>query len=281
MERISAYEAEDRGSIPLRTAKKGKYMLLLGNKDYYDSMVNSAGIDKSIVYNRKLETIIFSKSNSAAIKQYFNTDIDPYVLFSKCMTDAYSSSFSNSQRYIHGLIYFCGKFYPYAIRSINALHFVFDEVVKTNKTFAKYIGSEIFITPDDLRADLETDAKYTNNRAKTKDNHYRSIFYVDDKQLRPIKNFLIENKICCCNFIMTRSFLGDLDIRCMEINPILSDYKFYRVKHITQAYQELGQYISNELADTMNPNTEPLTEKESLMRHGFDKMSFKKCKQGK
>lgn len=263
-------------------------MLLLGHKDYYDSFVSVAGIDKSIVYNRKLKIFVLAgratiTSQYSSLRDHFDADVDVNQLFSSCITKAYG--LSRNDNYVYGLMYFCGKFYPYAFSSnVSTISYFAHEASRNNMSIAKYLDSirldplKFIVTPDDI-------PRYENTinvgKNKISKNIEYAVFNIDDRALKPVKDFLIANKVCICNFMSTRSFMGDATLCCVEIDSVLSDYKFYRTKHMAQAYQELMQYISNELADTMELDPAPLTEKESLMRHGFNKMSFKKCKQGK
>jgi hypothetical protein len=68
--------------------------------------------------------------------------------------------------------------------------------------------------------------------------------------------------------------------RVVEINPKLSDYSFYKVVDPFTAYQEIVQFLGT-FVHPDSTTSEPLTEKQSLQKHGMDNMSFKKPKSKK
>jgi len=65
--------------------------------------------------------------------------------------------------------------------------------------------------------------------------------------------------------------------KIVEINPKLSDYRFYKVVDPFTAYQEIVQFLGT-FVHPDSTTSEPLTEKQSLQKHGMDNMSFKKPK---
>jgi len=57
------------------------------------------------------------------------------------------------------------------------------------------------------------------------------------------------------------------------LNPRLVDYEFYKIVQPADAFQQISQFISNDLAVQKDPL--PLSDKDRIMAHGMDKWSFR------
>ena len=83
-------------------------------------------------------------------------------------------------------------------------------------------------------------------------------------------------------FVITTDFTDDKyrygHDQKIILNPKLEDWKFFRIKDIYTAYQDISMYIGNELAEDKN-NAWPVPDKLKAESHGFDKYSFRKEKQ--
>ena len=64
---------------------------------------------------------------------------------------------------------------------------------------------------------------------------------------------------------------------CLRVNPILSDYGFQKIKNNFDAYQDISMYLSNNLANTMDPNP-VVTDELKAHAHGFNEWSFRRHK---
>jgi hypothetical protein len=69
------------------------------------------------------------------------------------------------------------------------------------------------------------------------------------------------------------------DQRTLKVitNPFLRELEFYRVVDPYTAFQEISQYLGNELA--RQPETGDVPDKYKIAQHGFDKWSFRKLPQ--
>lgn len=62
------------------------------------------------------------------------------------------------------------------------------------------------------------------------------------------------------------------------INPCLKDYAFFKVTDTIQAYQEIEQFVSNELASLIQPNMPVGNDEIVGTSKGFDRYSFRNAK---
>jgi hypothetical protein len=62
----------------------------------------------------------------------------------------------------------------------------------------------------------------------------------------------------------------------VELNPCLKDMQFYRYHDAHTAYQEISQYLGNELAVQKDPNVPVGNDVTLASSKGFDKWSFRK-----
>ncbi len=61
-------------------------------------------------------------------------------------------------------------------------------------------------------------------------------------------------------------------------NPVLADYKFYKIVDAFQAFQELSMFISGVLGGN-SPKMVEISDKIRIAKHGFNEMSFRKEKE--
>jgi hypothetical protein len=73
---------------------------------------------------------------------------------------------------------------------------------------------------------------------------------------------------------------GDAGYRLI-LNPVLADYKFYRIVDSYTAYQEIEMFMNNQIVRPDDPYIEPVSDKIKAESHGFDKFSFRKDKKVK
>jgi len=211
-------------------------MLIISKfKDYYDGVVGTYGIDKTIVFNRELDVIDDNKIYSlfrdlTRINQFYTFN------FFHIKKD---SIFDNFSIFIVG---FCGKMYiGWKIYNNNkVIDFIYDK---------EFIKSNLKLTKKE-KVDFE--------------NIYNQIINFDSIDIHREYNtpiFIYDEDY----FIRKRGFV---------INPILSDYKFYRVVDPVTAFQEIQMYISGVLGSN-EKNIIEIDDKYKIPQHGFDNWSFK------
>ena len=211
-------------------------MLIISKfKDYYDGVVGTYGIDKTIVFNRELDVIDDNKIYSlfrdlTRINQFYTFN------FFHIKKD---SIFDNFSIFIVG---FCGKMYiGWKIYNNNkVIDFIYDK---------EFIKSNLKLTKKE-KVDFE--------------NIYNQIINFDSIDIHREYNtpiFIYDEDY----FIRKRGFV---------INPILSDYKFYRVIDPVTAFQEIQMYISGVLGSN-EKNIIEIDDKYKIPQHGFDNWSFK------
>ena len=238
-------------------------------KDFYDS-AQSVGIDKSIVYDRKIKSGALEKPNN------FETTINDIRFYSygsivfnhKGPTWNVKSKYSN-EIYLIG---FCGKL----ILAYNFLQIEDDEV----------IDSKTFYNPKDvLKFYQELTVKYKDENPLC----FRGWGHISPPTLGELEKSFEQN-IYNQNFdnwfhhfkVPIFATLLDANRRheCLSIklrneecyiiqNPCLKDLEFYRFKDTFSCFQEIQQYISGVLTNTEIDQSK-MTDKEKINSHGFD-----------
>jgi hypothetical protein len=214
-------------------------MLILGkNRDYYDGVVGTVGIDKTIVYNRKTEE--FEDKIPDEFTSTYNLNI-------------YSLNERGKEKYkyfTYFVICFCGK---------------------------TYIGWKLLTKNDKVKI------IYGINNIKefiTGTNWSRGVSFIDMYQ-----GLLQHDFIDIYRKYNTPIFMYDSNansfqiqynhIRKFIINPILKEYKFYRVLDAYTVFQEIMMFIGGVLGTNEN-NIIDVDDKYKISQHGFDKWSFRK-----
>jgi len=233
-------------------------LIISKNKDYYDSAVG-LGIDKTIIYNRKNQTIeldfSFIKKNNS---NYPTIVIDIYNKFYP-----YTETYKGLRSVDFVVIGFCGKLYP---------AFKFNGLNKESNY--KEEDSEIIFDRDILIDKLEnlnidkSIIRFYSNGFNKKDkvdliNNWDYIVNMDISNIQREYNtpvFAIE-----CNLKLTYSKQGNL-----IINPELNNYNFAKIFDPYTAFQEIQMYISGVLASGDNISETKMSEKEKVNQHGFD-----------
>ena len=226
------------------------------NKDYYDGVVGSVGMDKTIVYERTTDEIIENHKMPDEFngKKYSWDKTSPFLSVCGVDVDKKNKKYSD----VHGFIVgFCGKLY---------LGWKFDYKIKVwNNEYHEY------------REDIKTDFIYGYENAKKylKANYWRSNLGDDVKYVMnydPI-NLFRKNK--------TPIFIYDGDKRSPRnssvfiINPILKEYEFYKVMDSFTAFTELQMFIGGVLGIGEKEIVE-IDDKYKIPQHGFDKWSFRR-----
>lgn len=237
-------------------------LIISRKKDYYDGVAGTTGIDKTIVYDRKIieyegkdERIpeIFNKSNKYSGNIEKNKDT---IFHSLNSFDIKNEIYFEQNTFIIG---FCGKI---------------------------YVGQRLFKNPDefDITYDQgfvksiitryswgwDNGVNYIDVINKIKSTDYTDLFREFNTPI-----FLFDygyNKWSYKKPSITRKFI---------INPILKEYEFYKVFDSYQAFQEIQMFLGGVLG-TNEKNIVEIDDKYKIEQHGFDKKwSFRKEPQKK
>lgn len=237
--------------------------------DYYDS-VRAWGADPKTVYIRKTFEFL---SSSNEYQNIHNKTIDKFLeLYPLPNQQSYGIYIDRIF-----LIIFCGHIHPCIVYQIN----INWEIKKTEFCY-----------------DIDSVSKFIKKYGTKKDyanfNKPRKVRkYYGFKRIRAYKESLKEFydlsnqkdnsliKLHCD--IGYPVFIIEPNSKEFPLvyNPILKDYKFYKVSDVHQTFQELSMFISGIMGGTAPPMVE-ISDKIRLEKHGFDsKLSFRKEKQVK
>lgn len=239
-------------------------MYIIGkNKDYYDGVVGSMGIDKTLIYERKTEEIIdkklfpneFQKSKGF---QHSYFDVNPILNARHAEVDTKKTKkYHLSDMFLVG---FCGKIYLgwkcyYKTQEIGYLGYP-EDVIKTDIIYG-----------------------YENMKDILNDNYWRSNLDDDIKYILSYDWMQVFRDIHSPVFVFDFIVRGDGKWRRTDnkfvINPILKEYEFYKVFDSFQAFQEISMFLGGVLGSGEKEIIE-VADKYKIEQHGFDKMSFRK-----
>jgi len=232
------------------------------NKDYYDGVVGSVGMDKTIVYEREIVEITSNEEmpKSFKHKRYSWNENNPFL--NVCRANVDHKKTNHNYDDVRGFIVgFCGKLY---------LGWKFDYKVKVWDEDGKIVE----VTKTDIVYD------YDNAKEFLKADYWRSNLSDD---INYIMNY---NPIDLFRDFKTPIFVYDSDSRrpriepAFIINPILKDYEFYKVVDAFTAFTELQMFIGGVLGVGEKEIVE-VEDKYKIAQHGFDKWSFRREPQNK
>jgi len=225
------------------------------NKDYYDGVVGTMGVDKTLVYNRQIIEIekenlprFFKNRKSSNYRSdYFNRGS---ILIKDSTDYDYYSSF---------IIGFCGKLYT---------------GWKLYKISDSRYNSE-------LNIDYSYDLEYMKTILKSQslDDLVENYDYMKNHDVVEIfRQF--NTPVFVYDVDFSRSLLNKSVYRIggqtkFIINPLLKDYQFYKVFDAFQAFQEIQMFLGGVLGRGEKEIIE-VADKYKIAQHGFDKWSFRK-----
>lgn len=229
-------------------------LILSKSKDYYDGVVGSMGIDKTIVYDRKLAEL--DKDDKDFPEVFLNDGGWGYYSKKKK-----SNGFINNGYYFRNVnnidyfyISFCGKMY------LGIKHHIISDAPYVEDT------TEIIYDVDRINKLIKDDDKYNKKKGD----------YFNIKNIENFDSHEIHRKFNTPVFIY---YVGDYNKRFI-INPNLKEFKFYKVIDSFQAFQEIQMFIGGVLGSSGNEMIE-IADKYKIKKHGFDKWSFRKEPQKK
>lgn len=241
-------------------------MLIISDfHDYYDGIMKQ-GVDKNIVYNRKLKEIELTSDKD--LKYPFNSTIDytSYRHHYKLPSYLNISMFN---------IIFCGRIYPgirfsfgvgeynniYCYNTREVINLIKNNNIDIRNVFNRLNFNRVYRY-------FKRDKDPLNDLKKECDYYFRefgSNKYMSD---------LINDRIIVCLFERR-------DLKCYHvINPKLMDYQFYRIFDSYSAFQELSMYIGGVLPKETREPME-ISDRDMMAKKGFDERSFKMDSPGK
>lgn len=239
-------------------------LIIAKKKDYYDGVVGTVGVDKTIVYDR--ETVEFENKNMPKFfkkKNIFGLrshDDSPFVKIGYHSIKKEIKKYQHSSYFIVG---FCGKLYV-------GWKF-YREVKNINYPFSKELITEITYDFDFIKTILKIEG-YGGNL----EDEVNYVKTYDAMQLfRDLKAPVF---IYDTDFDRTALYekYGYKNNEKFFINPLLKDYEFYKVFDAFQTFQEIMMFMGGVLGKGEKEIVE-VQDKYKITQHGFDyKWSFRK-----
>ena len=244
-------------------------MLITGGskRDYYDGVVGTVGIDKTIVYNR--EVIEFSGNEipkSFKDNSYYTLggrkDVNPLLLMNNFdINHKLKMQWKDSSYFVVG---FCGKLYVgWKLYSENkvGINCNINTTIRYDFEFIKTIFNLKSFGRTNM---IDAYNNFNNYDAIELFREFKTPIFIYDS---------LDNVTSISKHYGTRSNPK------LIINGNLNDYKFYRIFDSFQAFQEIQMFMGS-LGS--NENKLPIMDdKHKIAQHGFDKFSFRKEKEVK
>lgn len=191
-----------------------------------------------------------------------------------------------------GLIGFCGKIYPYIkydhkkndAPDIHEYMYSFEDFEKVRCAVKDVKASRyVWTGMSDLmkRWDGRDNAKLWYEQAWQtlidKEHHWGGNGRI--KQYVVPKDVFIDHKVpyYALKYVGRDYDADDAGYR-LVLNPVLADYKFYRVMDAYTAYSSIEQFMNNQIVRPDDPYIEPVSDKIKAESHGFNSESFRKPK---
>jgi len=232
-------------------------LIISKKKDYYDGVVGSVGVDKTIVYERKYQEL---EENDVNFPEEFDRPESYHPKEESILRKLWHFGLIDKKKYIGEtpiIVGFCGKLY---------IGWKFHKEIKT-----KYHYDE---------NEIKTDFIYDYDEIKNFIEQKSWNLHLDD-----IVNDIINyNAIDIFRRYNTPIFVYDYDyyyskyggvIPKFYVNPRLKDFEFYKVFDTFTAFQEIQMFISGVLGSGEKEIVE-VEDKHKISQHGFDKWSFRK-----
>ena len=229
------------------------------HKDYYDS-VQAYGADPITVYNRKKSIVEKNKTEQILKNPLIKNLIEQLPSISRSRnTDQYPALSDQA------VIFFCGKFY---------LCFVFNYKETKNSYCYNFIQIEDVIRQWGSKKQKEF---WFNKKSDTylwhmplKDQIPKIFDYMSKNQTNP---YLLQLH----HELGVPVFSLAFGQHAWEItlNPVLKQYRFYKIFDTYRAYQEISMFISGVLGGQSPPIVE-ISDQTRIDKHGFDEWSFRK-----
>jgi hypothetical protein len=242
-------------------------LIISKKKDYYDGVVGTMGVDKTIVYNRDTVEL----DNRAVPKAFKGKDSFWGLKYRETPFHELSYvSIKKNCRHIcdehaHFIIGFCGKLY-----------------------IGWKLYREIDFTTHAISTEITYDTEYMQSILEEKSWHNNlddSIKYILSYDALPmfrelkVPVFVYDGDFGRTSFDRKRSIYNSMKPKFF-VNPLLKDYEFYKVFDTFQAFQEVSMFMGGILGAGEKEIT-VVADKYKITQHGFDKFSFRKDKEVK
>lgn len=234
--------------------------IIAKNKDYYDGVVGSVGIDKTIIYERQTKEITedkemlkeFQRSRNAG---WMGNRRDNHFLNIGYMhiTDNNKKKYNDNDFFLVG---FCGKLY---------LGWKFNYIVK--------IWDEDGKPSEEIKTDIIYG--YENAKEYLKDDYWRSNIQEDVDYIMNYDPINMFRELKSPIFIYESNRNKPRSNDMMIINPILKKWEFYKVVDAFTAFQEISMFLGGVLGIGEKEIIE-IEDKYKIKQHGFDKWSFRR-----
>ena len=230
------------------------------HKDYYDGVVGTIGMDKTIVYERSTEEITDSKLMPKEFQGTRNggwrgvNRENPFLNIGHADIDRKKTKKYTERNFF--IIGFCGKLYLgwklyYKVKEV--VDDRLEEVMKSDIVYG-YENVKDFIRESYWRGNLNDDVEYVLS-------------------YNPIDIF---RNINAPVFLYDRDRSSPRNSDAFIVNPVLKDWEFYKVVDTFQAFQEIQMFMGGVLGIGEKEIIE-VEDKYKITQHGFDyKWSFRK-----
>ena len=234
-------------------------LIITKKKDYYDGVVGTMGVDKTIIYDRNVTE--FSKDDipmpfKRIRSNYYFKQVPCFLkLGGYNLKKEYYKTIHNYSYFIIG---FCGKLY---------IGWKLYHKNKNNEVITEYLYDT-----NSFKNILDSNKSWHGNI----DDHINNILNYDAMPFfrgfnTPV--FIYDNDY---NRTVMNKYGGN-ENPVFIVNPLLSNYEFYRVFDSFQAFQEIQMFLSGVLGNHEKEIVE-VADKYKIEQHGFDKWSFRKEK---
>jgi hypothetical protein len=245
-------------------------------RDYYDS-VQAHGVDKRVIYNRVTKNLdTKSKKHKYLLTtEMFDGLFGNDVFRGWPVFDDHPTGLCFTNQV---LIFFCGKIYPC---------FVYENRIREAYT----IDTEYLFcyTLDNVKSAISLHGtkkekkNWFDNKKQKKSDWFVQEHIEIPKLIKKIE--LINSNKSLTNIhhklgVPIFMWWEAGRISKFVVNPNLSQLKFYKVKPVYQAYQDISSFISGVLGGQSPPMIK-ISDEDRKSMHGFDKWSFKKHPQKK
>lgn len=237
--------------------------IIAKNKDYYDGVVGSVGLDKTLVYERTPTEIEDPKDMPKEFRgnrSWHHRNENPFLNIGWHEVD--NEKTKKYEKVHHFLIGFCGKLYLGWKFHYNVKGYrdgIPCDILKTDIIYG-YENAKKFLRDSYWRHNPEDDIKYVTN-------------YDPIDMFRGIKApIFVHDTDALTKF----GRYGVIKSNSMfVVNPILKEYEFYKVVDAFTAFTELQMFIGGVLGVGEKEIIE-VEDKYKIGQHGFDKWSFRR-----
>ena len=218
--------------------------------DYYDTAIGFGGVDNTIVYNRKTETILNPREPLFHMDWGMRHSIGDFDRARLVIPDPIYDPFNGLEHVHYGAIVFCGKTYPVLER--------IGKVYQMDKWEELDISSKVLTRLRDMWAKplMQKDYSELNLTFKAP-----VIFNTSARRMH--------NPLNLPGYHMANDIV---------LNPQLGPMGFASCVPPFEAFQELHMFLGNYFVGVAPPQTTPMTEKQKVAQKGMDKWSFRKMK---